>query len=74
MQIADLLESFGWPLRTTDYFRTLDACRLVVNVYKHGKGKSLDDLRARFPEYLDDPLRDFGESVSSVSYRDHRHL
>ncbi|VWD65303.1 hypothetical protein [Burkholderia contaminans] len=74
VQIAELLESFGWPLRTTDYFRTLDACRLVVNVYKHGKGKSLDDLRTKFPEYLDDPLKDFEDTVSSVSYRDHRQL
>ncbi|HHV7522376.1 TPA: hypothetical protein ACUNF5_003885 [Burkholderia orbicola] len=74
VQITDLLESFGWRLRTTDYFRTLDACRLVVNVYKHGKGKSLDDLRTNFPEYLDDPLKNFGDTVSDGRYLDHRHL
>ncbi len=37
-QIADLLGSFGWNVRSADYFRTLDACRLVVNVHKHGEG------------------------------------
>ncbi|UCI23967.1 hypothetical protein [Mesorhizobium sp. B2-8-5] len=37
-QIIDLLESFVWLITNTDYFRKLDACRLVVNVYKHGKG------------------------------------
>ena len=73
-QIADLLESFGWSLRTADYFRTLDACRLVVNVYKHGKGKSLDDLRNGFPEYLDDPFKDFCDTLSVTKYLDHADL
>lgn len=73
-QIADLLESFGWNLRTAVYFRTLDACRLVVNVYKHGEGKSLDDLRKDFPEYLDDPLKDFGGTLSDTRYCDHTQL
>ncbi|MER8746587.1 hypothetical protein NKH54_26530 [Mesorhizobium sp. M1004] len=56
-KIADLLESFGWKVRSTDYFKTLDACRLVVNVYKHGAGKSLDDLKKTCSKYLDDPLK-----------------
>lgn len=59
-KIADLLESFGWKIRSTDYFKTLDACRLVVNVYKHGVGKSLDDLKATYPKYLDNPLSGSG--------------
>lgn len=54
--IADLLESFNWRIRSKDYFNKLDACRLVVNVYKHGEGKSFEDLQERFPEYLDSPL------------------
>lgn len=73
-QIADLLESFGWNLRTADYFHTLDACRLVVNVYKHGEGKSFDDLRNNFPEYLDDPFKDFEGMLSDTKYRDYTHL
>lgn len=73
-QIADLLESFGWNLRAADYFRTLDACRLVVNVYKHGEGKSLDNLRNSFPEYLDDPFKDFGGPLSDTRYCNHKHL
>lgn len=55
-KIADLLESFGWKIRSTDYLKTLDACRLVVNVYKHGVGPSLKDLKQSYPEYLDNPL------------------
>ncbi len=73
-QIADLLESFGWNVRSSDYFRTLDACRLVVNVYKHGEGKSLDELRNSFPEYLDDPFIGSGGALSDTRYRDHTHL
>lgn len=72
-QLVDLLESFGWNIRATDYYRALDACRLVVNVYKHGKGKSLDDLKAGFPEYLEDPLQELGLALSR-DLRDHTHL
>lgn len=73
-QIADLLESFGWNVRSADYFRALDACRLVVNVYKHGEGKSLDDLKNSFPEYLDDPFNGFDDALSDTKYRNHTHL
>lgn len=73
-QIADLLGSLGWNVRGKDYFRTLDACRLVVNVYKHGDGKSLNELRSNFPEYLDDPFHGSGGAFSDARYRDHSHL
>lgn len=73
-QLTDLLESFGWNLRDAEYYRKLDACRLVVNVYKHGKGKSLDDLRSIFPEYLYDPSKALGLSVWDVDDLDHTHL
>jgi hypothetical protein len=73
-QLTELLESFGWNVRGADYYRQLDACRLVVNVYKHGKGKSLDDLRDGYPEYLDDPLRALGAALSGTDYRDHTNL
>lgn len=73
-QIAHLLESLGWSVRSTAYFPTLDACRLVVNVYKHGEGKSLDELRNRFPEYLEDPFKGSGGALSDTKHRDHTHL
>lgn len=55
-QIFDLLEAFGWPLRTAPFFQNLDACRLVVNVHKHGDGTSLKQLSAHYPRYLVHPL------------------
>ena len=73
-QIAELLESLGWLIGSTEYFQRLDACRLVVNVYKHGKGKSLDDLRLRYPEYLNAPFGKTGGMFSNVDYRDHTDL
>lgn len=73
-QITDLLGSLGWNVRRAEYFCALDACRLVVNVYKHGKGKSLDELRTRFPEYFDDPLKSFGAALSNTGHLDHTHL
>lgn len=73
-QIADLLKSLGWNILSADYFRALDACRLVVNVYKHGEGRSLSDLKQNYPEYLDDPFSGAGGAFSNMEYCDHTHL
>ncbi|MBN9550950.1 MAG: hypothetical protein J0H31_19290, partial [Alphaproteobacteria bacterium] len=73
-EIAALLEGFGWNVRSADYFRLLDACRLVVNVYKHGKGPSFDELKSRYPEYLADPFDGVPSVFPKVEFRDHRHL
>lgn len=73
-KLADLLESLGWRIRSQDYFSKLDACRLVVNIYKHGTGSSLNDLKQRYPEYLSDPLGHIGGAFSGMDYLDHTHL
>ncbi len=46
------LEEFGWQCKTMAFFPDLDACRLIVNIYKHGNGKSLNDLSKKYPQYL----------------------
>ena len=56
--LFDFLESFGWPLKNAPYFKDLDACRLVVNVYKHGQGTSLNELDKSFPQFLDHPFEE----------------
>lgn len=53
-KIYTLFENFGWTVRQEAFFKEIDACRLVVNVYKHGKGNSLGDLRIKYPEYFYD--------------------
>jgi len=52
-KVFDLLEEFGWNCRSCSFFLRIDACRLVVNVFKHGKGLALNQLAERFPEYLE---------------------
>jgi hypothetical protein len=57
--IADVfkvLSDFGWNYSACHFFSRIDACRLIVNVYKHGKGQSLEELARRYPEYLNVPL------------------
>lgn len=76
--LADLLEGFGWKIRSTGYFKLLDACRLVVNVYKHGEGTAFENLKREFPEYVVDPFTDengvkFYNDLG-IEWRDHTHL
>jgi hypothetical protein len=52
--VFDILTTFGWHWRKQSFYSQIEACRRVVNVYKHGKGSSLDRLAETFPEYLDD--------------------
>ena len=66
----DLLDALGWNMRGQSFFESLDACRLVVNVFKHGRGKSFDDLKARFPEYLGAAE----ESDAYIDFADHTFL
>lgn len=57
-KIFELLKGFGWDisLEKDDFYKKLDACRLVINVYKHGNGQSLNYLYEKYPEYIHDPL------------------
>lgn len=50
------LDQFGWNVRVQSFFPTIDACRLIVNVYKHGQGPALAELNKKYPEYLPDPI------------------
>jgi hypothetical protein len=59
-EIVRLMDGFCWNISGQSYFPKLEACDLVVNVYKHGEGISLKTLKKRFPEYLPDPLGKYG--------------
>lgn len=55
--IIDLLrDHFGWDSRRELFFDDIEACRLIVNVHKHGKGRSLRLLADHYPEFLRKPL------------------
>tara|TARA_R110000787_G_scaffold13751_5_gene42870 strand:- start:27314 stop:28102 length:789 start_codon:yes stop_codon:yes gene_type:complete len=73
-RLIDLMESFDWKIRAKEYFPIIDACRLVINVHKHGDGNSLIDLKARHPEYLVDPLKNIIGNNSAFDFIDHTHL
>lgn len=51
-KLEALLCALGLDLRQMSCYARLDAMRLVVNVFKHGEGKSLDDLHRLYPEFL----------------------
>lgn len=72
-KIFDLLASFGWNIRSKEYFQKLDACRLVVNVFKHGDGSSLDELKEKYPAYLSNPLENLGD-YDDMEWLDHTNL
>lgn len=74
-KIFDLFESIGWKVRSEEFFLKLDACRLIVNIYKHGNGDSLHQLRKKYPEYFfDHGSQDFYSSGwldhSSINLKD----
>jgi len=75
VDLFDLLESFGWALRRERYFSKLDVCRLIVNVHKHGDGKSLSNLSTDYPEYLQHPLEQMRDEIGETWFvPSHKHL
>ena len=54
--IFDLLIQFGWTVRVQPFFPLIEACSVIVNVYKHGKGPSLKRLKRDYPRYLRESL------------------
>ena len=71
-RLFDTLEELGWPIRGTHWFQLLNAFRLIVNVYKHGKGPSFDELARRYPKYLKKPYdtKDGTSFLSAPRYAD----
>lgn len=51
-KLEQLLWALGLDVRRLSSFPRMDAMRLVVNVFKHGEGQPLDDLRQNYPEFL----------------------
>ncbi|TPG87817.1 hypothetical protein EAH72_34005 [Pseudomonas caspiana] len=73
--IMSLLVSLGWPVTSQKYLQILNGCRCLVNVYKHGDGKALADLKQQCPEYLTDPIRsEYGLPATGLEWLDHTHL
>ncbi len=71
--IIDLLEGFEWPIKSKNYHASLDRCRLVVNTFKHGSGKSLDDIKEKHPDFIGSIFIESNEP-KNFSYIDHTNL
>ena len=74
--MIDLLDRLGWDVSGKPYFNSLKACDLVVNVYKHGEGRSFNELKQEFPQFLPDLLGEhsFDRDRADNSWIDHTHL
>ncbi len=50
MQTIDkVFNELNWQIESQAFFKPLDAMRFIVNSYKHGNGKSLQDLQKNYP-------------------------
>ncbi len=73
-KLFDILEKFGWSVRQAEWFPFVNACRLIVNVYKHGKGWSLDELAGNYPEFLKEGHYDIIPLGRELTTPDHEDL
>lgn len=71
--MVDFLVSIGFDVRKLPCHDSLNAMRLVVNVFKHGDGPSLEELKVSHPEFLPDPLGD-GERSLPIDFLDYTNL
>lgn len=74
VSLMELMNSLGWDVQSTPYYSDIDACRLIVNVYKHGEGKSFEQLRDRYPNYIEHPLARTSDTPWALSQTDYSHL
>lgn len=74
LKVLDILTEFGWEVKTKPFFDIVQACHIVVNVYKHGKGTSLNLLHAQYPKYLPDPLALSGYPWGGEEFIDYARL
>lgn len=50
-QLVDLLEWTGIEIKSKPFYEKIEACQLLVNVYKHGKGRSHTELAVKYPQF-----------------------
>ncbi|MCR1227551.1 hypothetical protein [Klebsiella quasipneumoniae] len=50
-KLVELLEWTGIDIKSKPFYEKIEACHLLVNVYKHGKGPSHTELANKYPQY-----------------------
>jgi hypothetical protein len=69
-KIIDLLEGLSWPIKSKSYYFSIERCRLVVNSYKHGYGDSFENIKKKFPEFINLRGNNYDNSFRYVEYSD----
>lgn len=73
-ELYTLLREGGVNVRVSSIYKDLRNYQLIVNVYKHGEGRSLDDLRKEAPQYIM-PEDDSGfYRTFPLEFFDHSHV
>ena len=73
-ELYTLLKEGGVNVRVSSIYKDLRNYQLVVNVYKHGEGRSLDELRKEAPQFIV-PEDDSGfYRAFPLEFFDHTHL
>lgn len=67
-QLIEFMECIGYKNSPQQDAVSLDACRLIVNVFKHGEGKSFTALRDKYPRYIRSPFHGVGETDAFLHF------
>ncbi len=73
-KIMELFELLGWQVKSMPFYDSLDTCRLVANVYKHGEGSSFNRLKTKHKEFFDLGLGDGWSDDADFLFIDYSHL
>lgn len=52
IDVIDFFEGLGWTIKSNEFYKSIDQCRLVVNAYKHGDGIALRLVKKLYPEFI----------------------
>ena len=52
-EVFDFIDKVIVEVKSQNFYQPLDKCRLLVNAYKHGEGDSFQNLKSKYPEFLD---------------------
>lgn len=72
--LIDFFRGLGWDIAAASYFPMLDACRLVVNVYKHGDGAAFTSLRKQYAQYLKNSFVEYPGYVRNTESMNYSNL
>lgn len=72
--LMGLLVAFGWNVKVLKCFDALNACRWVVNAYKHGEGKALNRLRKEYPHFLMQSFPEVDGYIPDPAYRNYENI